>query len=295
MGVWVKCAIAFALCLAGVSARAELSGSMFDMRYIGHAEGLASERVYSIAEDKYGAIWIATKAGVDRYNGQTVKNFNLPDDFYSGDMGWRRIGLMYDEQRDALWAWDNAGRVYLYSPRNDTFEQTIFWAEYAEEDVALNKICFDNNGGLWLALSTGLYRELPDGTITLVAGGQSVNDIICVGDWIVAGSAEGVFRLRHSRPDGVQRLMDGQDVQTLYYDTGSREVWIGTFNGGLWTMDIEGRDARPVTNGDPGVHRGESHPAGGPAARDRRQDRNSPEGKRDLRPEARPPGKHLGG
>jgi ligand-binding sensor domain-containing protein len=85
------------LCAAGGEARAELSGGMFDMRYVGHAEGLGSERIYSIAEDKYGAIWIATKAGVDRYNCQTVKNYHLQDDFYNGDMGWRRIGLMYDE------------------------------------------------------------------------------------------------------------------------------------------------------------------------------------------------------
>lgn len=41
-------------------------------------QGLSSSRAYSAVESSDGAIWIATKVGVDRYNGFTVKSYRLP-------------------------------------------------------------------------------------------------------------------------------------------------------------------------------------------------------------------------
>ena len=41
-------------------------------------QGLASSRAYSAIEGDDGAIWISTKQGVDRYNGLTVKSYQLP-------------------------------------------------------------------------------------------------------------------------------------------------------------------------------------------------------------------------
>lgn len=46
--------------------------------HIGYVAGLSSQRVYSIVEDKNHAIWISTKSGVDRYNGQTLKIMPCP-------------------------------------------------------------------------------------------------------------------------------------------------------------------------------------------------------------------------
>ena len=43
------------------------------------------------AKFKEGAMWIATKTGIDRYNGHTVKNYDLPGSFYYGDLAGRRL------------------------------------------------------------------------------------------------------------------------------------------------------------------------------------------------------------
>ena len=77
--------------MIGIVANAELTNNMFDIRHIGYTEGLSSQRVFSIVEDNQGAIWIATKVGIDRYNGQTVKSYTLPGDFHYGDMAGRRL------------------------------------------------------------------------------------------------------------------------------------------------------------------------------------------------------------
>ena len=64
------------LLMISIAVKAELTNRMFDVRHVGYAEGLSSQRVFSIVEDGDGAMWIATKTGIDRYNGHTVKNYD---------------------------------------------------------------------------------------------------------------------------------------------------------------------------------------------------------------------------
>ena len=97
-----------------MAVKAKLTSRMFDVRHVGYAEGLSSQRVFSIVEDGDGAMWIATKTGIDRYNGYTVKNYDLPGNFYYGDLAGRRLYLLYDA-RQGLFAYDHTGRIYRYS------------------------------------------------------------------------------------------------------------------------------------------------------------------------------------
>lgn len=78
MRIILKCFIALTLWIAGATVRAALTNNMFNIRHIGYAEGLSSQRVFSIVEDSHGAMWIATKTGIDRYNGHIIKSYTLP-------------------------------------------------------------------------------------------------------------------------------------------------------------------------------------------------------------------------
>ena len=100
------------LLMISIAVKAELTNRMFDVRHVGYAEGLSSQRVFSIVEDGDGAMWIATKTGIDRYNGHTVKNYDLPGSFYYGDLAGRRLYLLYDAQQ-GLFAYDQIGRAHV--------------------------------------------------------------------------------------------------------------------------------------------------------------------------------------
>lgn len=54
-----------------------ISRNMFMISNLNTDNGLSSPRVYSIVEAEDGAMWISTKRGVDRYNGQLVSNYTL--------------------------------------------------------------------------------------------------------------------------------------------------------------------------------------------------------------------------
>jgi signal transduction histidine kinase/ligand-binding sensor domain-containing protein/DNA-binding response OmpR family regulator len=237
MRTLLKYSIAIILSTVVIVVKAELTNSIFDIRYIGYAEGLSSQRVFSIVEDKNSAMWIATKVGIDRYNGHAVKSYTLSGNFYYGDMGGRTLRLLYDKQY-GLWAYDNTGRIYRYSVQNDCFERYLHLAQLINEEIILNKLCLDQNGTLWLGLSKGLYKKDADKPITSVIPGQYINDIISTGESLFVGTSIGVLQLTYSQLDKAHWLIKGKDVQTLFHNVTGNELWIGTFNNGLRVMDL---------------------------------------------------------
>lgn len=245
MRILLKCTIVIVLWMVGITVNAKLTNNMFDIRHIGYSEGLSSLRVFSTVEDKYGVMWIATKVGIDRYNGHTVKNYTLPGNFHYGDMAGRRLRLLYDEQY-GVWAYDNTGKIYHYSIQNDAFEQYLSLNEFISGEIILNKICLDNKGILWLGLSNGLYRKEVDGRITPVVQEHYVNDIVSTAELLFVGTSRGVFQLPHNQLNKIHWLVNGKDVQTLFCDVTKKELWIGTFNNGLWVMNLNTASLRPL-------------------------------------------------
>ena len=159
------------LLMINMAVKAELTNRMFDVRHVGYAEGLSSQRVFSIVEDGDGAMWIATKTGIDRYNGHTVKNYDLPGSFYYGDLAGRRLYLLYDAQQ-GLFAYDHTGRIYRYSTILDHFEQVLHLGQLIQEEVILNKLCLDSDGTRWMGADKGLYKQEADHRLVAVLKGQ---------------------------------------------------------------------------------------------------------------------------
>ncbi len=232
--------IAFAIIATfSMAVNATLTNRMFDVRHIGYAEGLSSQRVFSIVEDEHGAMWIATKTGIDRYNGQVVKNYKLPGNFYYGDLAGRRLHLLYDI-RQGIWAYDHTGRIYRYSVSYDCFEQMLHVGRMIQEDVILNKLAFDGDGVLWIGLDKGLYRRKADGSVVAVLKGEYVNDITFISDRLFAGTFTGVWQVLWKKTDEKRQLLKGWHVQTLWGDERNGKLWIGTFDNGLLVMEQDG-------------------------------------------------------
>lgn len=235
MGLLLRYTLISALWLTAVAGKAELTNKMFDIRHLGYPEGLSSQRVFSIVEDQHSAIWIATKIGIDRYNGQVVKSYTLPGNLHYGDMAGRRLRLLY-HQNQGLWAYDHTGRIFQYSTENDAFELKLVLGEAIGGEIILNKLHLDNNGALWMGLSKGLYKKEQNGSIAAVLADQYVNDIITHTQSAFVATSMGVVQL--SDIQKVQWLIKGEDVQTLYYHEDNEELWMGTFNNGLWIKNL---------------------------------------------------------
>lgn len=232
---YILLVISFVLSISALYA--ESFDGMFSVRHIGRTDGLSSERVFSIVEDNDNVMWISTRTGVDRYNGRTVKNYSLSANYYYGDLAGRIIRLYFDNKLGLL-AYDHTGRIYKYQPNTDSFELYLFLGEYIEGEIILNKIFSDENGTLWFGLSRGLYSKKSDGALCCVLEDNYINDIACLCDSLFVGTSNGVFRLSCREDSVSNQLVEDKNVQTLYFDKSENKLWIGTFNSGLWTLDL---------------------------------------------------------
>ena len=111
------------LLMISIAVKAELTNRMFDVRHVGYAEGLSSQRVFSIVEDGDGAMWIATKTGIDRYNGILIKNYNLKTTRMYSDASGRNVRVFIANAR--IYAFDNKGNLFKYNKRLDKFENLL--------------------------------------------------------------------------------------------------------------------------------------------------------------------------
>jgi ligand-binding sensor domain-containing protein len=122
-------------------------------------DGMHSQRVYSILQTSDGAIWWGTKNGVERYNGVTIRHYQLGEqDKYSNDAG-RIIKLLVDEERDSsksLYAYDDKGFIFVYDAATDRFKLKVNIREMVGGEIRLNDIC-PTEQGLWTATNQGIY------------------------------------------------------------------------------------------------------------------------------------------
>lgn len=226
--------------LTGISGQIQalVHENIFNIKYIGFHEGLSDLRVYSVIEDKDGVIWIATKAGIDRYNGYNMKNYTLASDYHYGDMGGRCIKLRYDD-RFGLWAYDNTGKVFHYSIENDRFEQVLHLSHHTHTNVILNDLYFDQEGTMWLGANVGLYKQKKNEDIVQMLDGYYVSIITSAEKDLYVGTTQGILQLT---PDDRALPVAGGDISALHYDQAKNELWAGTFNSGLLIIDLSTGD-----------------------------------------------------
>ena len=131
--LWLLCMV---LC-SQLHAQEHLTRNMLMLSNLNTDNGLSSARVYSIVEAEDGAMWISTKRGVDRYNGQQVRNYTLATDMQFSDACGRNIKLTKNSQQH-IYAYDNKGKIYIYNKVKDTFQLQVNLLNVLGESVVLN-------------------------------------------------------------------------------------------------------------------------------------------------------------
>ena len=200
----------------------------FTFAHIGKAEGMSSQRIFSICQTKSGAIWWASMTGVGRYNGSKVRNYRLDEGTPYGHMGGRVINLATDST--AIYAYDNRGAIYLFSPLNDKFNLMTSLTKKMKHDVALNDI-FVANHKLFLAMHDGVY-VMKDTTLTQLVKGPFVNTIVPMDDRLLFCAREGVF-------DEKGRKLLPYRAECGYYDELSHKLWLGGYENGLHIVTLK--------------------------------------------------------
>ena len=129
----------------------------FGFRSITGDEGLSASYVKHIAQDSNGFIWIATKNGLDRYDGVSVKTFSCWDDV--AQRGNNNIGAVYEDDQRNLWIGTDRG-VYIFDPKKETFNLlNRSSSSGVSADDWVQTIQGDENGNIWILIpNQGVFR-----------------------------------------------------------------------------------------------------------------------------------------
>lgn len=240
--LWLLCMV---LC-SQLHAQEHLTRNMLMLSNLNTDNGLSSSRVYSIVEAEDGAMWISTKRGVDRYNGQQVRNYTLATDMQFSDASGRNIKLTKDSQQH-IYAYDNKGKIYIYNKVKDTFQLQVNLMNVLGGSVVLNDLLVDDKGYFWMALDRGVYMMAH----LSIAGSKDksaynkgryilkntyVNHIRFFGKQLLIGSPSGVFAYLQNVAQP-RLLLRGYSVLSSYHDVKAHQIWLGTFHRGILLLD----------------------------------------------------------
>ncbi len=192
------------------------SGMPTEQRYhqferISVEQGMPTNTVTCILQDKRGFLWFGTHDGLARYDGYNFKVYaNDPDD--PSSLADNRINALVEDDAATIWVATKKG-LYTIDPITEAISKYPI-REVGQSDViqdfSIRSLTKDHMGHLWLGSSTNGLTEIN-------AGGE-----------IIA-------RYTHDPSDSESLSSDG--IYALYDDS-RQNLWVGT-NTGLDRLDRE--------------------------------------------------------
>ena len=218
--------------LAGM-AFANVYGQNITFNHLTTDNGLSQFSVNSLYIDESGILWIGTREGLNRYNGEDIKTYKLqkndPNSLFCNTVlriVGNRNGSIY------LLCTDGVAEFNLITQRFTTLLQG-----------SINSIYYNN--GLFIGKKNEVYRyneetanfdlyyQLPNGSL----------DIFCMhidkGYLWIGTTTNGVYRLNIDKKELEHPIRKG-NIISFYRDSGG-ELWIGSWEEGLFHVKTNGK------------------------------------------------------
>ncbi len=203
---------------------------------VGLEKGLSQVSVRSIVQDELGNIWLATRNGLNRYDGSRVQTF-MADNVQNGLIENQIQDLHYLDQQ-----------VWIRTPNSlssfDIYTEKI--NNYFKRDLISSCTI---NGKIWVATKNSLFhldeknKSFERHTLKLRTG-EFITNMKSLNSDLLIGTNMGLWRKSGTQPNKL--IKDNLEVQCIFID--SREhIWIGTNNDGLFKT-INGREVNHFTS-----------------------------------------------
>ena len=238
-----KLLISFILLIVGVLHLPAQEISDFTFSHIGKAEGMHSQRVYSILQTNDGALWWSTKNDVERYNGVSIEHYVLgnPDNY--GDRAGKRIKLSSNfevstrvPEPSELLAFDNHGNIYSFDVIHNRFTQVSDVSTKIDGLTDLNDVKKIGDS-YWLATNKGVFF-LHGNSISPVLRNCYANCFVRTNHSLLFCTRQGVMEysndLRVAPPSNTHvQMIASCDVESGFYDPIYNNVWFGGYSSGI--------------------------------------------------------------
>ena len=197
---------------------------------LGKPEGLSSDMIFPLFQDRSGAVWIGTGGGgVNRFVDGAVTNLSVA----SGHLPDDNIASINQSADGAIWIGTFNGMS-----RIENGHATIYQYQQGLLPGLIRLIFFDRNGALWIASHGGLQRYMPGPPRTYTtADGLSDNFVTAMlqdrqGDLWVA-TRNGLNRFVNDRFEvwNTTHGLPDEAISAMFEDS-QGTMWLAT-NGGI--------------------------------------------------------------
>lgn len=214
----------------------------FDTYSVG--EGIAQSTVFDIQQDQYDYVWMGTRAGVSRFNGQEFINYTMDN-----GLSENGVRIIFRDSDNRLWFGHSGGGVSVY----DGHEFRIFSEAGKTFNTDITGIMRDDDQNLWIS-SEG------SGVVKVREEARNMEESefdLYIGDDL-SDRVFGIYRTRDGRlffitdafikmynpdtnkftgfsPDGMSTFFL---IVTMFEDS-RNNLWFGTYHGGLYKYEVE--------------------------------------------------------
>lgn len=112
--------------------------------------GLAHNTVLALMQDSRGFLWVGTKSGLNRLDGNSIKNFNKKNS-PTYDLDNSQIYSICEDKKGLIWFGTNSG-LYFYNPIDESFTKPDKTKRFI-----INKIICDVENRLWFISKDRIY------------------------------------------------------------------------------------------------------------------------------------------
>lgn len=206
-----------------------LAQSLF-FEHLGVKEGLSQYTIHDIYQDEFGQMWIATKDGLNRYDGNTIEIFR-PDINTPNGLFGNNIQSVTGNKKGKLFLQCQAGLVE-YDLKTQLFETLTEKGVYCQ---------YYGNNRLWIGNeNTVQYLDERTGKFELyktLDKNEQVRTFLELADGsLYIGTNTGVLFLdKNAR---VTHIISDVYVVCLYEDNMKR-IWVGTLEDGLFCINTK--------------------------------------------------------
>lgn len=205
-------------------------------------DGLSNRKVYAVTKDNSGYLWFVTHSGIERYNGDSFKFYELPqtdtreNEFPKG---------LISNNTGSIYAFSDKN-IYYFDENSDCFK---LMKEFNHEpSETITALFATNSNNLLIGTTKKIYILSPQLTIKNIPL-KKTYAIYCITtdkDNLWVGTSQGVFKLLQTSSGNytVQQeprltSLNKSRIQSLYFDPLSKNLWIGTFSEGLKVYNTE--------------------------------------------------------
>lgn len=214
-------------------------------RHFSVEDGLSSNSVRALMQDKYGFLWLGTDEGLNRYDGTNVKLYRLKKQGAN-----EAISSLYDTT-EKIWIGTDEG-VYTYDYKTETIEPFLLTTS---NNICIkantNYITQDKDGNLWFAtIGQGVFRYNPAGNRLEQYEFKSANGLIAS---ILVDSENQIWAVTNWGDPSISKLNKVEnkfDPFELTYELhrhnsnalvmledSEHTLWLGTWECGLQKFD----------------------------------------------------------